>query len=143
VPLHIQLTAPSKLRQLICLTVSGGRLPPSCICALHRPPLGRAGMTDAEARASGRQLLFGSRPMTSVSRAIKKGETQGLMKVVVDAETGKILGAALLGSVGDEAIHAILNIMNAGVPYDELMRSVPIHPTVSELIPTVLSETHP
>jgi pyruvate/2-oxoglutarate dehydrogenase complex dihydrolipoamide dehydrogenase (E3) component len=76
--------------------------------------------------------------MTKVNRAVEKGETQGLMKVVVDAETRKILGAAILGVGGDEAIHGILDIMNAGVTCDVLQRAVPIHPTVSELIPTML-----
>jgi pyruvate/2-oxoglutarate dehydrogenase complex dihydrolipoamide dehydrogenase (E3) component len=104
------------------------------------PPLGRAGMTEREARATGRALLIGSRPMSRVSRAVEKGETQGLMKVVVDAETRRILGAAILGTGGDEAIHGVLDIMHAGVPYDVLERAVPIHPTVSELIPTMLGE---
>lgn len=107
------------------------------------PPLGRAGMTEAQARAAGRPLLIGSRPMTRVSRAVEKGETQGLMKVVVDAETRRILGAAILGTGGDEAIHGVLDIMNADVPYDVLERAVHIHPTVSELIPTVLGELRP
>jgi pyruvate/2-oxoglutarate dehydrogenase complex dihydrolipoamide dehydrogenase (E3) component len=107
------------------------------------PPLGRAGMTEREARATGRPLLIGSRPMSRVSRAVEKGETQGLMKVVVDAETRRILGAAILGTGGDEAIHGVLDIMNAGVPYDVLEHAVPIHPTVSELIPTMLGEMRP
>jgi pyruvate/2-oxoglutarate dehydrogenase complex dihydrolipoamide dehydrogenase (E3) component len=107
------------------------------------PPLGRVGMTEREARASGRPLLIGSRPMSRVGRAVEKGETQGFMKVVVDGETRKILGAAILGTGGDEAIHGILDIMNADVPYDVLERAVPIHPTVSELIPTMLSEIRP
>src|SRR5262249_14536644 len=107
------------------------------------PPLGRAGMTELEARASGRPLMFGSRPMTRVGRAVEKGETQGFMKVIVDAQTRKILGAAILGTGGDEAIHGILDIMNADVPYDVLECAVPIHPTVSELIPTMLNELRP
>ena len=107
------------------------------------PPLGRAGMTEREARATGRPLLVGSRPMSHVSRAVEKGEAHGLMKVVVDAETRRILGAAILGTGGDEAIHGILDIMNAGVAYDVLERAVPIHPTVSELIPTMLGEMSP
>ena len=102
------------------------------------PPLGRAGMTERDARATGRQLLVGQLPMTRVSRAVEKGETQGLMKVVVDAETRKILGAAILGTGGDEAIHGILDIMHAGLPYDVLKQAVPIHPTVSEFIPVLL-----
>ena len=104
------------------------------------PPLGRAGMTEREARATGRPLLIGHRPMSSVSRAVEKGETQGLMKVVVDAETRRILGAAILGTGGDEAIHGVIDIMHAGVTYDVLQRTMGIHPTVSELIPTMLGE---
>ena len=107
------------------------------------PPLGRAGMTEHEARASGRPLLVGSRPITRVARAIEKGETQGFMKVIVDAETRKILGASILGTGGDEAIHGVLDIMNAGVSYEVLRRAMHIHPTVSELIPTVLSDLQP
>ena len=107
------------------------------------PPLGRAGSTDRETRSTGRPLLTSTRPMTRVGRAVEKGETQGFMKVVVDAETRRILGAAILGTSGDEAIHGILDIMNAGVPYDVLQRAVPIHPTVSELIPTLLGGLHP
>ena len=107
------------------------------------PPLGRVGMTDSQARASGRPLLGGHRPMSRVGRAVEKGETQGFMKAVVDAETRMILGATILGISGDEAIHGILDIMNAGVPYTTLQRAVPIHPTVSELIPTLLGEMQP
>jgi pyruvate/2-oxoglutarate dehydrogenase complex dihydrolipoamide dehydrogenase (E3) component len=107
------------------------------------PPLGRVGMTESSARASGRPLLEGRRPMSRVGRAIEKGETQGFMKVIVDSETRRILGAAILGTGGDEAIHSILDIMNAGVPYTALRRAVPIHPTVSELIPTMLGEMRP
>ena len=107
------------------------------------PPLGRVGITDAEARAGGRKLLVGKRPMSRVGRAIEKDETQGFMKVVADAGTKKILGAAILGTGGDEAIHGLLDIINAGVTYDVLQRAVPIHPTVSELIPTLLSEMKP
>ncbi len=107
------------------------------------PPLGRVGMTVDQARAQGRPLLIGTRPMSRVGRAIEKGETLGFMKVVADAETRKILGAAILGTGGDEAIHGVLDMMNAGVTYDVLERAVPIHPTVSELIPTLLSEMRP
>src|SRR4029079_19407124 len=107
------------------------------------PPLGRVGMTEREARATGRPLLVGSRPMSRVVGAVEKGETQGLMKVVVDAETRRILGAAILGTGGDEAIHGILDIMNAAVPYTVLEHAMPIHPTVSELIPTMLGELRP
>ncbi|HEY1735543.1 MAG TPA: FAD-containing oxidoreductase [Methylovirgula sp.] len=104
------------------------------------PPLGRIGMTETEARATGRKLLLGKRPMTRVGRAVEKGETQGFMKVVVDAETKKILGAAILGTSGDEAVQCITAIMYANAPYTVLQRAVLIHPTVSELIPTMLGE---
>ena len=104
------------------------------------PPLGRVGMTVAQARATGRQLLVGSRPMTRVGRAVEKGETQGLMKIVADARSHEILGAAILGVGGDEAIHGVLDIMNASAPYTALQDAVPIHPTVSELIPTLLGD---
>jgi pyruvate/2-oxoglutarate dehydrogenase complex dihydrolipoamide dehydrogenase (E3) component len=107
------------------------------------PPLGRVGMTETEARATGRKLLIGHRPMTHVGRAVERGETQGFMKVIVDAETQRILGGAILGVGGDEAIHGILDVMNAGVSYEALRRAVPIHPTVSELIPTMLGEMKP
>ena len=107
------------------------------------PPLGRAGMTIAEVRASGRKALVGKRPMTRVGRAVEKGETQGFMKVVVDADTHQILGAAILGVGGDEAIHCILDIMSAKAPYTTLSRTMHIHPTVSELIPTMLEEMSP
>jgi pyruvate/2-oxoglutarate dehydrogenase complex dihydrolipoamide dehydrogenase (E3) component len=104
------------------------------------PPLGRAGMTEAEARAAGKRLLVGFRPMTRVRRAVEKGETQGFMKIIVDDETRQILGAAILGTGGDEAIHGILDTMYAKAPCTTLQRAVHIHPTVSELIPTVLGE---
>lgn len=107
------------------------------------PPLGRVGITEAEARGRGRPLLIGMLPMSKVSRAVEKAETQGFMKVVVDAATRRILGAAILGTGGDEAIHGVLDIVNADVPYDLLQRAVPIHPTVSELIPTMLSQMKP
>lgn len=107
------------------------------------PPLGRAGMTVVQAKTAGKQILVGSRPMTRVARAIEKGETQGLMKIVVDAHTKKILGAAILGTGGDEAVHGILDVMNAGATYTALQQAVPIHPTVSELIPTMLGELQP
>ena len=107
------------------------------------PPLGRVGMTDSQARAGGRALLGAQRPMSRVGRAIEKGETQGLMKIVVDAETRKILGAAILGTGGDEAIHGVIDMMNAGASYPVLQRAVPVHPTVSELIPTMLGELQP
>lgn len=104
------------------------------------PPLGRAGMTVAQARAAGRRVLVGKRPMTRVGRAVEKGETQGFMKVVVDADTEEILGAAIFGVGGDEAVHCVLDVMSAKAPYTTLSRTMHIHPTVSELIPTVLQE---
>jgi pyruvate/2-oxoglutarate dehydrogenase complex dihydrolipoamide dehydrogenase (E3) component len=107
------------------------------------PPLGRAGLTQAEARQSGKRILVGRRPMTRVARAIEKGETQGFIKIVVDADTQEILGAAILGVGGDEAVHCILDIMYAKAPYTTLQRAVHIHPTVSELVPTVLGELKP
>lgn len=107
------------------------------------PPLGRAGMTVGEVRKSGRKALIGRRPMTRVGRAVEKGEMQGFMQVVVDAETQQILGAAILGVGGDEAIHAILDVMSAKAPYTTLSRTMYIHPTVSELIPTILQEMSP
>ncbi len=107
------------------------------------PPLGRVGMTEKEARASGKKLLIGARPMTRVARAIEKGETQGFIKVIVDADSRRILGASILGTGGDEAIHGLIDIVNAQVPYTVLQRAVPIHPTVSELIPTVLGDLKP
>jgi len=107
------------------------------------PPLGRAGMTVDQVRASGRRALVGKRPMTKVGRAVEKGETQGFMKVVVDAATNEILGAAVFGVGGDEAIHCILDIMSAKAPYTTLSRTMHIHPTVSELIPTMLQEMTP
>ena len=107
------------------------------------PPLGRVGMTETDARKAGQTLLVSKRPMTRVGRAVEKDETQGFMKVVADADTRKILGAAILGTGGDEAIHGILDIMNADVPYPTLQWAVPIHPTVSELIPTLLGDLKP
>ena len=104
------------------------------------PPLGRCGMTETAARAAGHNVRIGKRPMTRVGRAVEKGETQGFIKVVVDADTDAILGAAILGVEGDEAIHSILDTMAAKQPYTTLQRTMHIHPTVSELIPTVLGE---
>jgi pyruvate/2-oxoglutarate dehydrogenase complex dihydrolipoamide dehydrogenase (E3) component len=107
------------------------------------PPLGRAGMTEAEIRRSGRKALVGKRPMTRVARAVEKGETQGFMKIAVDAESGAILGAAILGTGGDEVIHSILDVMYAKAPWTVIRRAMHIHPTVSELVPTMLSELRP
>jgi pyruvate/2-oxoglutarate dehydrogenase complex dihydrolipoamide dehydrogenase (E3) component len=107
------------------------------------PPLGRVGMTETQARATGRPLLVGTRPMTRVGRAVEKDETQGFIKIVADAQTERILGAAILGTSGDEAIHGILDMMHADRSWKTLQWAVPIHPTVSELIPTVLGSMKP
>jgi len=107
------------------------------------PPLGRAGMSETEVRSAGKPALVGKRSMTKVSRAIEKGETQGFMKIVIAADTKQILGAAILGTGGDEVVHAILDLMYAKAPYTVMQRAVHIHPTVSELIPTMLGELRP
>jgi pyruvate/2-oxoglutarate dehydrogenase complex dihydrolipoamide dehydrogenase (E3) component len=107
------------------------------------PPLGRIGMTEREVRATGRKALVGTMMMSRVGRACERSETQGYMSVLVDAETKKILGAMLLGIEGDEVIHSILDIMYAGAPYTAIQRAMHIHPTVSELIPTLLGELKP
>lgn len=107
------------------------------------PPLGRTGMTEAEAVASGRPVLVSTRSMSRVGRAVEKGETKGFMKIVADAATRRILGAAILGTSGDEAIHGILDMMSADQSIEALRWAVPIHPTVSELIPTLLLELKP
>ena len=108
------------------------------------PPLGRAGLTEEQVRKSGRRALIGRRPMTKVGRAVEKERNlQGFMKIIVDAETHEILGAAILGTGGDEAIHSILDVMYAKAPYTAIQRAVHIHPTVSELIPTMLGELQP
>ena len=107
------------------------------------PPLGQIGLTEAEVRRTGKPALIGTRPMTKVGRAVEKGESKGFMKVLVDAESKKIIGAAILGTGGDEAIHCILDTMYSGSQYTTLQRAMHIHPTVSELIPTVLGDLKP
>jgi pyruvate/2-oxoglutarate dehydrogenase complex dihydrolipoamide dehydrogenase (E3) component len=107
------------------------------------PPLGRAGMTETEVRKSGRKTLIGKRSMERVGRAVEKGETQGFMKILIDAETKAILGASLLGIECDEVIHSILDVMYAKAPYTVIQRAMHIHPTVTELIPTLLGELKP
>ncbi len=107
------------------------------------PPLAQVGMTEKQVRASGKQALLGSRPMSKVGRAVEKGETEGFMKVLIDAETKQILGACVLGTGGDEAIHCILDTMYANAPYTTLTHAMHIHPTVSELIPTMLESLKP
>jgi pyruvate/2-oxoglutarate dehydrogenase complex dihydrolipoamide dehydrogenase (E3) component len=107
------------------------------------PPLGRAGMTATQVKASGREALVASRPMERVGRAVEKGETQGFMKVIVDAKSKEILGAAVLGVTGDEVIHSLLDVMYAKAPYTIISRAMHIHPTVSELLPTLLQDLQP
>jgi pyruvate/2-oxoglutarate dehydrogenase complex dihydrolipoamide dehydrogenase (E3) component len=104
------------------------------------PPLGRCGMTDLEIRKSGRTALAAKFPMSRVGRAVEKGETQGFMKISVDAETKHILGAAILGTGGDEVVHVLLDVMYAKAPYTVVQRAMHIHPTVAEFLPTVLSK---
>jgi len=107
------------------------------------PPLGRAGMTETEAKTSGHRILVGKRPMTKVGRAVEKGESLGFMKIVVDADSKAILGAAILGVGGDEVVHVLLDVMYAKAPYTLVQRAMHIHPTVAELLPTVLGELQP
>jgi pyruvate/2-oxoglutarate dehydrogenase complex dihydrolipoamide dehydrogenase (E3) component len=114
-----------------------------CYALFVDPPLGRVGLTELDALAQGHAIRIGSRPMARVARAVEKGETQGLMKVVVDARSHLILGASILGVGADEAIHSIIDVMAAKVPYTTLQNTVHIHPTVSELIPTILGELGP
>ena len=114
-----------------------------CYAMFMDPPLARIGLSEAEVRKSGKPALIATRPMTRVNRALEKGESLGFMKVLVDAETKKILGAALLGVGCDEAIHCLLDVMYAGAPYTTISRAVHIHPTVAELIPTLLQSLKP
>jgi pyruvate/2-oxoglutarate dehydrogenase complex dihydrolipoamide dehydrogenase (E3) component len=107
------------------------------------PPLGRAGMTEADVRKSGRPALIAKLPMEDVSRAFEKGETEGFMKILVDAETKQVLGASFLGVSGDEAIHCVLDTMYAKAPYTVLKRAMHVHPTVAEFIPTMLEDLVP
>jgi pyruvate/2-oxoglutarate dehydrogenase complex dihydrolipoamide dehydrogenase (E3) component len=104
------------------------------------PPLGRCGMTDAEIRKSGRRALAAKYPMSQVSRAYEKSETQGFIKICVDAETKQILGAAVLGVGGDEVIHVLLDVMYAKAPYTVIQRAMHIHPTVAEYLPTIFAK---
>ena len=107
------------------------------------PPLGRAGMTEAEVRKTGKPALISTMAMEDVSRAYEKGETKGFMKILVDRDSKQILGASLLGLAGDEVIHCILDLMYAKAPYTVMQRAMHIHPTVSEFIPTMLGELRP
>jgi pyruvate/2-oxoglutarate dehydrogenase complex dihydrolipoamide dehydrogenase (E3) component len=114
-----------------------------CYAMYLDPPLARIGITEAQARKSGKPTLIATRSMSRVNRAIEKGESLGFMKVLVDAETTLILGASLLGVGCDEAIHCLLDIMYARAPYTTISRAMHIHPTVSELIPTLLQSLKP
>jgi len=114
-----------------------------CYALFIDPPLGRVGMNEAEARASGRRVLAGKLSMTRVGRAREAGETQGFMKVLVDADTQQLLGAAILGLNGDEIVHSLLDLMYARQPYTTIQRAVHIHPTVTELVPTLLGALKP
>lgn len=111
-----------------------------CYALYTDPPLGRIGMTEQDVKQTGRAALFGKRLMTRVNRAVERGESQGFMKVIVAEDTGEILGAAFLGLNADEVVHSLLDVMYAHAPYSVVRRAVHIHPTVSELIPTVLGE---
>jgi pyruvate/2-oxoglutarate dehydrogenase complex dihydrolipoamide dehydrogenase (E3) component len=114
-----------------------------CYALFVDPPLGRVGLTERDALAQGHAIRIGTRPMSRVARAVEKGETRGLMKVVVDARSNLILGGSILGVGADEAIHSIIDVMAAKAPYTTLRNTVHIHPTVSELIPTILGELGP
>ncbi len=107
------------------------------------PPLGHVGLSEAEARSSGKKILMAKRPMSKVNRAVEKGETQGFLKALVDADTQKILGATFLGTGCDEVIHSVLYTMYAGAPYTVITHAMPIHPTVSELLPTLFESLEP
>lgn len=107
------------------------------------PPLGRIGMTEAQARESGRRVLLGKRPMTRVGRAFERSETDGFIKILADDDTKEILGAAIVGIRGDEVVHSLLTLMYSKEPYTTMARAVHIHPTVSELLPTVLQGLRP
>ena len=107
------------------------------------PPLGRAGMTEAEVRKAGKPALIATLAMEDVSRAYEKGETKGFMKILVDRDSKRILGASFLGLSGDEVIHSVLDVMYDKAPYTVIQRAMHIHPTVSEFIPTMLGDLKP
>ncbi len=114
-----------------------------CYALFIDPPLGRIGMSEAQAKASGKRLLTAKRAMQRVGRAVESGETQGFMKVIVDADTNRLLGASILGMNGDEVVHSLLDVMAANQPYTAISRTVHIHPTVTELVPTLLQSLEP
>ncbi|MBT9466695.1 FAD-containing oxidoreductase [Hydrogenophaga sp.] len=115
----------------------------ACYALFIDPALGRMGMSETQARESGREVLMGKMAMQKVGRAREAGETQGFMKVLVDADSRQLLGAAILGLNGDEVVHSLLDQMAAGVPCDVMARTMHIHPTVSELLPTLLQQLKP
>jgi pyruvate/2-oxoglutarate dehydrogenase complex dihydrolipoamide dehydrogenase (E3) component len=115
----------------------------ACYALFTDPPLARVGATESEVRASGKPALVAKMAMQRVGRAREAGETQGFMKVVVDAHSRQLLGAAILGLNGDEVIHGLLDMMAARQPVDAIARTVHIHPTVSELVPTLLQQLRP
>ena len=115
----------------------------ACYALFIDPPLGRIGMSETEALATGRKLLRAKMPMQRVGRAREAGETQGFMKALVDADTGRLMGAAILGLNGDEVVHSLLEVMAADRPYTVISRAVHIHPTVTELVPTLLQQLRP
>ncbi|MGE0040820.1 MAG: FAD-containing oxidoreductase [Vicinamibacterales bacterium] len=114
-----------------------------CYALYTDPPVGRVGLTTREARASGRRILVGHRPMSRIGRAREMSETQGFMRALVDADSQEILGAVIVGVGGDEIVHALLDVMYAKAPYTTISRAVHIHPTISELIPTMLQDLTP
>ncbi|WP_418317429.1 FAD-containing oxidoreductase [Piscinibacter sakaiensis] len=114
-----------------------------CYALFIDPPLGRVGINEAQARDGGKKVLQATLPMQRVGRAREKSETQGMMKVLVDADSKKLLGAAILGLNGDEVVHSLLDVMNAGRPYTAISRAMHIHPTVTELVPTLLQQLEP
>lgn len=114
-----------------------------CYALYIDPPLGRVGMTEAQARESGRRVLVGTRQMRHVGRAIEMSETAGFMKFIVDADTKELLGGSIFGINGDEVIQSLLGVMYAGAPYTTISRAMHIHPTVAELVPTTLQDLHP
>jgi pyruvate/2-oxoglutarate dehydrogenase complex dihydrolipoamide dehydrogenase (E3) component len=107
------------------------------------PPLGRAGMTEAEVRKTGKRALISTMAMEDVSRAYERGETKGFMKILVDRDSKQVLGASFLGLSGDEVIHCVLDLMYAKAPYTVMQRAMHIHPTVSEFVPTMMGELRP
>ena len=115
----------------------------TCYGLFTDPPLGRVGMTEAQARESGRNVLVGTRQMKHVGRAFEMSETAGFMKFLVDADTDELLGGAIFGINGDEVIHTVLDVMYAKAPYTTITRAMHIHPTVAELVPTTLQNLKP